>query len=290
MRIFVTGASGQLGSEIIRLSDHENFGSYSKHVPTSDNAEFVKLDVTNRENVINMIKKTRPDCVIHCVSEIKIDLCEQNKDDCKKTNVDGTRNVVDAAKSCGAKIIFPSTDQVFDGRKGNYVETDKTGPVNFYGETKLEGEKLTEKSSDYFIGRAGVMYSPKGNFTSWVLRDLKNGEVRAAKDLVSCPTFATEFAECLLYVLKKDVKGLYHTAGNEKISKYDFIRKFAKTFGFDSDMVKQVSLKDLRLPAKRPQDSSLNTSKIKSLGFKFSDVSGALKKLKEQLESDESEE
>jgi len=285
MKLLITGIGGQLGSEILKVSDYENFGIYLNEEPRSSNGTFVKCDITNRDRLIETIKKIRPDWVLHLASATKVEWCEENKEAARRINVDGTKNVVEGCKEANSNMIFISSDSVFDGKKGNYKEDDKTNPINFYGKTKLDGEQLVKTLPNHVIGRSCLMYSSKmGTFTSWVLDGLKKGDVEAAVDITSSPTLASELAECLLFIVKKDLRGIYHTAGDEAITKYEFIKKFAEAFGHNVNLVKPVRQEDLELKALRPKNSSLDISKIKSAGFKFSKVDGALRKLKKEVE------
>jgi len=157
-RLLVTGASGLLGSKIAKIAreDYEVIPLYGSK-PLNSNA--LKLDITEREQVFSLFKKVKLDTVIHTASETNVDKCEIQKDHALRVNVEGTRNVASACSKLGAKLIYISTDYVFDGEKGNYTEQDKPNPINYYGVTKLEGEKqVTQNCQKYFILRASVLY------------------------------------------------------------------------------------------------------------------------------------
>ena len=280
----MTGVSGQLGSEILKISDHDNFGFYFNNKPKSSNGTFIKCDVTDRNKIFESIMRVKPDWILHLASATKVEWCESNKGLAWKINVDGTRNIVDACNRSDSNLIFVSSDFVFDGKQGNYKENDTRNPINFYGKTKLEGEELVERYPSHVITRSCLMYSSKqGTFTSWVLEGLKRGGVNAALDIITSPTLASELASCLLFIVKKGLRGVYHTAGDEAVSKYEFVGKFAETFGYSSDLVKPVKQEDLGMKALRPKNSSLDISRIKSAGFTFSKLNVALKKLREEL-------
>lgn len=284
MRIFVTGAEGQLGAEICRISKHDNFGTYLEKHGTLINTEYVQLDITKRELVFETIKKIEPEWVIHCAALTDVDLCEQQQDAAWSVNVNATKNITDASKAVGAKVLYVSTDYVFDGKKGMYKEYDQPNPLNYYGKTKLEGEKVIQSLNNSIIIRSSVMYSrDRHNFLLWVLDKLKEGEIGIVTDQINSPTFNTELAECILELIKIDATGLYHTAGDERISRFDFGRKIAETFGFDNSLIKPIKTAQLNQKARRPVDASLDISKVKKLGIKFSNVENALKKLKEQM-------
>jgi len=285
MRLFVTGASGQLGSEVLKRSQFEIYGIYSTTRPKVADVTLIQCDITDRTRLLDTMIRVKPDWVLHLASATKVEWCEANKELAWKINVDGTRNVVDGCRKLRSKLIFVSTDFVFDGNQGHYRESDKPNPINHYGRTKLEAEAIVSLHSHHVIARSCLMYSGKqGTFTSWVLKSLKRGEVSVASDIVTSPTLASEQASCLLFVVEKELQGLYHTAGAEPISKYEFVRRFAEAFGYSPDLAKPVKQEELNLIAPRPRDSSLDISKISSAGFGFSTVDVALKTLRDELE------
>jgi dTDP-4-dehydrorhamnose reductase len=286
MKILITGVSGQLGTEIYNFSKHKNFGIYLNHTPEKLDKSMAKVDITDKNQIFAYIESIRPDWVIHCAAITDIDLCEEDKEIAWKTNVIGTKNIVDACLSFGSKLLFVSTDYVFDGSKGLYKEEDTLNPINFYGKTKCMGEWLVEYLPHYIIVRTSMLFSPrKGKFVKWVLEEAKKGEVYGAIDIYSSPTLASELAECILTLIEKDVRGIYHAAGSERVSRYELIKKFVTAFGYDSSIVKPITLSELKLKAKRLHDSSLDISKVRNMGIKFSDIDGAIKKLKRSLES-----
>lgn len=285
MRLFVTGVGGQLGSEICTLSKHENFGTYLKEHENLSNTEYIKLDVTKREKVFDTIKKIRPDWIIHCAAITDIDLCEEQNKVAWLVNVEGTKNIIDTSKIVGANVLYVSTDYIFDGRQGMYKENDKPNPLNYYGKTKLEGERIVQSLSRFIIVRSAVIYSRnKPNFVLWVLDKLKSGEVSIVTDQTNSPTLSTDLADSILKLIEKDVTGVYHAAGDDRISRYDFAIKIAEAFDFDKRLIVPIKTVQLNQKALRPRDSSLDTSKIKSLGITFSNINDALKKLKRQME------
>lgn len=285
MKIFVTGASGQLGSEICKLSKHENYGTYLSNYEGIDGTNLINLDITDRTKTLKNIEKIRPDWIVHCAAMSKVDLCEEQKGMAWSANVNGTENIINAAKSVRSGIVFVSSDYVFDGKKGLYKETDTPNPLNFYAKTKLAGEWLAEQLDKHIIVRSSVLYSNnKKNFVSWVLESLRNGEVRAVTDQINSPTLSADLADSILRLIEKGAVGLYHAAGEDRISRYDFAIKIAEAFNFDKKLIVPVKTAELNQKALRPQDSSLDTSKIKRLGIKLSNVNDGLEKLKEQME------
>lgn len=284
MKILVTGAEGQLGSEIYRLSNHENYATYINAYEAVRDTKFIQLDITDKKEFLNIVEKIKPDWIIHCAAMTNVDLCEEKKDMAWATNVGGTKNAIEACRLGKSNLVYISTDYIFDGNKGNYKEEDMPAPLNYYGETKLAGERLIEKLDKYIIVRSSVIYSKRANnFATWVLNSLKSGQIKVVTGQINSPTLNTELAECILKLIDKDVSGIYHAAGDERISRYDFAKRIAKVFNFDERAIIPIKTGQLNQKALRPRNSSLDTSKIKRLGIKLSNVSDALKKLKRQM-------
>lgn len=283
MKLLITGVSGQLGKAVYKISRHETYGTYLKNRPTENNSRFFKIDIGNKSDVERLTKKIKPDWVFHFASETNVDLCEENKDLAFRSNVVGTKNIADACASVNAKLLLVSSDYVFDGKRGHYKEMDVPNPPNFYAKTRLMGEWMALTNPQTLIARTSILYSSAGKFASWVLSAAKKGEITAITDLYNCPTFTTELAENLLKMAKKDLRGVYHTVGSERISKYDFVKKFVQVFGYGPDIVKPIKMKDVPFKAARVRDSSLDISKIRKEGIKFSGVDDALKRLKKEI-------
>jgi len=267
-RLLVTGASGLLGSKIVELAK----GKYDV-IPLHDakplHQNSLKLDITNRKQVFNLLRKLKPDLVVHTAAETNVDKCETQKELAWKTNVEGTRNVAAACSEIDAKIVYISTDYVFDGEKGLYTEEDTPNSINHYGVTKLEGENQIKKlCKNHIILRTSVLYGwhPwKQNFATWVINSLKQGnEISIVEDHFNTPTLADNLAEIIIEALQKDLQGLYHASGSQKISRYEFAKEIAKTFNLDYSLIKPIKMSQLTTwIAKRPKDSSLNINKIK---------------------------
>jgi len=287
----VTGASGLLGNKIVELAKND-YTVIPLHKTKPLHSNSLKLDITKAIEVLNLFSKLKPDAVIHTASETNVDKCEIQKDHALKVNVEGTRNVASACSKLGAKLIYISTDYVFDGEKGNYNEQDKPNPINYYGVTKLEGEKqVTQNCQKYFILRTSVLYGwhPwKQNFATWVINQLKQDkEITVVEDHYNTPTLADNLAEITLEAIQKDLQGLYHASGSERISRYAFAKQIAKAFNLDQNLVKPIKMSQLTAwVAKRPKDSSLNTDKIqKKLKTKPLNVTEGLNRMKKEAET-----
>jgi len=279
----VTGAGGLLGERIIEL-DENAIGLYYTRKPLIDR-NLIKLDITNRKEVFKIFKDFQPKCVIHCAALTNVDYCEEHKKEAYTVNVEGTKNVVDACKEIGAKLVYVSTDFIFDGKKGSYKESDKPNPLSYYGFTKLKGEEFVRKLENYVIARTSVIYGPnKSNFVFWVLESLRKGKkIKVVTDQYNSPTYNLDLAKALLKLSEKG-HGIYHTAGSERISRYEFAKRIAKIFNLDSDLIEKITSHELMQKAKRPFDSSLNVEKIKKdFDIIFSDTLNGLKMMKKEV-------
>ena len=288
MKLLITGASGLYGSKLAQMALAKNIEVYSSDIQgLSIYGSFVKLDISGKEQVEEAFKTIKPDVVVHAATLTDVDKCETNKELAWKVNVEGTKNIVEAAKSAGSFLIYISTDYVFSGEKGNYKETDKPDPINYYGLTKLKAEEIVQTQKEYFIGRPSVIYGStpaagKVNFALWLIETLGKGErVKIVTDQWNTPTLNTNLAEMTLEVIERRLTGVYHTCGAIRVSRLEFAEQIAEAFGLDKSLIDKVLSSQFTWPAKRPMDSSLDTSKAqKTLQHKPLDMSQALKQLK----------
>jgi len=290
-KLLVTGASGLLGNKIVELVKN-GYTVIPLHKTKPLHSNSLKLDITDASEVLNLFHKLKPDKVIHTASETNVDRCETEKEHAWKINVEGTRNIAFACSKVGAKLVYTSTDYVFDGEKGNYEERDEPNPINNYGFTKLEGEKqVIQHCQEYVILRTSVLYGwhPwKQNFATWIINSLKqNKEITVVEDHYNTPTLADNLAEITIETIQKDLQGLYHASGSERISRYEFAKQIAKTFNLDQSLIKPIKMSQLTAwVAKRPKDSSLNIEKIqKQLKTKPLNITKGLYKMKEEAKT-----
>jgi dTDP-4-dehydrorhamnose reductase len=290
-KLLITGASGLLGNRLVEYA-RENYKVTPLHNTKPLHPSSLKLDITNPKQVLTLLTKLNPEIVIHTASETNVDACENQKKHAWKINVEGTSNIAEACQKIGAKLICISTDYVFDGEKGLYTEDDKPNPVNYYGLTKLEGEKQAIKHcKNYAILRTSVLYgwhAWKQNFATWIISKLKQQqEIKVVEDHYNTPTLAGNLAEVAIEAAEKDLQGIYHASGSERISRYEFAKQIAKTFDLNSDLIKPVKMSQMTAwTAKRPKDSSLNTSRIqKQLKTKPLNITEGLNKMKEEMKT-----
>jgi len=266
MRIVITGAAGLLGDKIFRVASADDTLLPTRRSVAPTNSS-LKMDVTDIGQVHERLLALRPDAVIHAAALTNVDECERDRERAKLVNSLGTRNIAQVCRQLGCRMIYVSTDYVFDGESGMYVETDTPSPINHYGSTKLEGEgHVTELCGDYAICRTSVLYGwhpRKNNFATWIIESLSTDTaIKVVDDHYNSPTLADNLAEALLELAHQPLRGVFHTAGAERISRYDFAVRLARTFNLDPDLIARAKMKDLKLwVARRPPDSSLSVRK-----------------------------
>jgi dTDP-4-dehydrorhamnose reductase len=277
--ILVTG-SGLLGEEVMKAlrRDYEVAGTYNSRPKPGT----VRLDVTDREGTISTIEGLKPEAVVHTAAMTDVDYCEGHPAEALAANATGTKNVVDAARRAGSRLVYVSTDYVFDGARGMYREDDPVNPLSVYALTKLLGEYYVKDLPGFLIARTSVVYgNARQNFVSWVRDSLRQGrEVSIVTDQYASPTLAVDCAEAISALLKGGASGVYHAAGGERISRYEFARKVAGFYGLGEGLIKPVATEALGQKARRPADSSLDVGKISSY-HRMLDVMGGLKKMEE---------
>ncbi len=278
MRYLITGASGQLGMDLKEALEKEKDSvvfAYGKE----------ELDIRNREEVRERIEEDKPDVIFHCAAYTKVDQAEIDHDLCMEINVDGTKNVVDAARMVDAKLVFFSSDYVFDGEKdGFYQIDDKTNPKSVYGKSKEEGEKIVSDYPKHFIVRISWVFGKHGNnFVKTMLRlgDTKR-ELNVVDDQIGSPTYTKDLAPLLLKLVKKDSYGIYHMTNEGVCSFYEFACEILK----EKDvLIHPVTTEEYKkiigtTYANRPKNSKLDKSKLKEMGLSLPTWQDALERFK----------
>lgn len=286
MKLFVTGVGGQLGHDVVNEAvkrGHDVVGSdiapfYSGVDDGSavTIAPYIQLDITDQETVEKTIKDLKPDSIIHCAAWTAVDAAEEeeNKDKVQKINVAGTRYIADAAKTIDAKVLYLSTDYVFDGKGTRPWKPDDKcyAPLNVYGQTKLDGElAIANALTKFFIVRIAWVFGLNGkNFIKTMINVGKNhDEVRVVNDQIGTPTYTLDLARLLVDMIETEKYGYYH-ATNEGgyISWYDFCVEFYKQYGLKTKVIPVTTEEYGLSKAARPQNSRLDKSKLAKMGFK----------------------
>jgi dTDP-4-dehydrorhamnose reductase len=292
--VLVIGA-GLLGSKII-----EQFaGKGEIHGADVDNSlgepgcEFHNVDITDRKAVGDLISRVRPAAVFHTAAMTNVDRCELDKGLALRVNGTASGHIALACAKVDAYLCYISTDYVFDGRKGMYREDDPPKPLSAYGESKLLGETEVRCLGDrwkWVIARSSILYGAykkRFNFASWIVDELGAGHpIRIVTDQAGSPTLADDLASAVVELWRKGATGVFHVAGREPISRYDFALKTCEVFGLDRSLVSPVRTGELRQRAQRPENSSLDVSRAEgALGRRMLDVREGLGRMKAQWES-----
>ena len=304
MKLLVVGGSGLLGFKVAELAaiEFETVATYNFRPTELPGCRFFRLDKTDRSDTLTLVNRLKPDVVIDTAALHNVNYCETHRDEAWKVNVEGTKNVAEACRQVGAKMIFISTDYVFDGKKGFYTEEDDPNPLHYYAKTKLEGEHVVKEAEiDYAIARPSVIYgwspselvglqSSSGksvNFVVWAINKLKRKEeINIVTDQYSSPTLADNLAEVLLVLSKSGKKGVYHTAGKTCVNRFSLTKKIAEIFGLDYGLIKPVTSDAFEQVAERPKLCCLDVSKAeRELGVRFLTVEEGLMKMKEQMKN-----
>jgi len=285
MRILVTGVCGQLGHDVVNNAaqrGYEAIGSdiqlvYSGVADGSavTKAPYVQLDITDKDAVTSVIEEIRPDAVIHCAAWTAVDAAEdeENRDKVHKINALGTRYIAEAAKAVDAKMLYLSTDYVFDGKGDRPWEPDDKcyAPLNVYGQSKLDGEiAVSETLEKYFIVRIAWVFGLNGkNFIKTMINVGKTHDtVRVVNDQIGTPTYTLDLSRLLVDMIGTEKYGYYH-ATNEGgyISWYDFCVEFYKQYGLATKVIPVTTEEYGLSKAARPENSRLDKTKLVKAGF-----------------------
>lgn len=262
MKVLVTGAKGQLGYDVIRKLEENNIEYLG--------ADRYNMDLFNEKQVKDVITEYKPDVIIHCAAYTAVDRAEDEKDICYKTNVLGTRYISEACKEVDAKMVYISTDYVFDGEGTDPFEvTDRPAPINYYGQSKYEGELEVQRCLDkYFIVRISWVFGIHGNnFVKTMLRlGKEKGEVSVVDDQIGSPTYTYDLAELLIKMIQTDKYGIYHATNEGYCSWYEFTCEIYKQVEI-SAKVNPIKTKDYITKAKRPKNSRLSKKTLAKSGF-----------------------
>lgn len=277
MKVFVTGVGGQLGHDVINeliSRGYEAIGSDVVDMGASG-VTYVALDITDAKAVERVITEIRPDAVVHCAAWTAVDAAEDadKQEKVKAINVDGTQNIANAAKMVDAKMVYISTDYVFDGQGTAPWEPDckEYAPLNVYGQTKLGGELAVSSTLEkYFIVRIAWVFGLNGgNFIRTMLQVGKNHpQVRVVNDQIGTPTYTYDLARLLVDMIESEKYGYYH-ATNEGgyISWYDFTKEIYRQTGMDTEVLPVTTEEYGLSKAARPFNSRLDKKKLTDNGF-----------------------
>jgi dTDP-4-dehydrorhamnose reductase len=268
LRVLVTGCAGMLGWSICESlqRDMAVTGIYHETPPPPSLQETYQSDVRDELRVKRLMERLRPDVIIHCAGLINVDAAEEDFMATRDVNALGTWYLAKHAPA-EAKFIYISTDAVFGGRRGNYTETDLPSPLNAYAKTKLEGEWFVQQEREnHLILRTnffGRHHTSKTSFAEWIVGSLaEDNALRMVTDWYFTPAYVDDLVDAIRGLIAADATGIYNVAGGERCSKYEFGVEVARVFGFNESLVTPVHFDQLILRAPRPQDMTLDCSKV----------------------------
>jgi dTDP-4-dehydrorhamnose reductase len=266
MRIVVTGAGGQLGRELVDAASrrgHEVVGTTRANLDVCD-------PVATRARLADL----RPDLVIHAAAWTAVDACESDPERAMRDNGEATGNVVAAAAACGARVMYVSTDYVFDGTKPNpYVESDPPSPTSVYGASKLAGERAM-RPTDTIVRISWVCGFHGSNMVKTIMRLMAtNPTLSFVDDQIGHPSFADDVADAMISLAEHDVRGVWHLTNQGVVSWYEFAREVVRLCGGDPEMVTPIATSELSppRPATRPANSVLDNAAMRAAGFQLLD-------------------
>ncbi len=263
---FITGASGFLGTYLCRELGprYRVYAARNTHPVTGPECTDIRLDITDEHAVQSCIGRIAPDIIIHTAAVSHPDICEHDKEKAWSVNAAGTRHIAGAAESVGCRLVYISSDMVFSGQRGRYSENDIPEPVNYYGATKLEAERICRSiCSDTVVIRITLQYgagAASPSFSDWIISRIRQGRsVPLFTDQFRSPTHIADTACGILQASLSAVPGsLFHLSAPDRIDRYTFAAKLASAFGLQQDLLVKTSMHDVSCTAPRPEDVSLN--------------------------------
>lgn len=263
MKVLITGANGQLGYDVVKELKLHNIECYG--------ATRQDFDLCNFFATEKFITEYNPDVVIHCAAYTAVDKAEDEPELCRVVNAGATENIAKVCKKIDAKMMYISTDYVFDGTKDGYYEVnDVPNPINVYGQTKLEGERAVQEILDkYFIVRISWVFGDHGNnFVKTMLRlGKERKELSVVDDQIGSPTYTADLAPLLVDMIKTEKYGIYHATNEGECSWAKFAEEIFKAAGMDVK-VNRITSAEYPTKAKRPQNSKMSKDSLVKYGFR----------------------
>ena len=263
MKVLVTGTKGQLGFDV--CNELTRRGIENQGIDRDE------CDITNKQAVLDYIYNYAPDVVVHCAAYTAVDRAESEEHVCRRVNRDGTEYIALACKTINAKMVYISTDYVFNGEGDKFFEVDdETGPLNMYGLTKLEGEEQVRKILEkYFIVRISWVFGVNGNnFINTMLRLAGgNKELQIVADQIGSPTFTYDLAPLICDMIETEKYGIYHATNEGECSWAEFAEHIFKVAG-QNVLVHHITTEEYPTKAVRPKNSRLSKKSLDEAGFK----------------------
>ncbi|MBL7870590.1 MAG: NAD(P)-dependent oxidoreductase [Cyclobacteriaceae bacterium] len=296
MKILVTGANGLLGYKLIQQLSKTlgvtTIATARKQITElPPMVQFLELDITHHDQTMEVLSSEKPDIVINTAAMTQVDQCETEREQCWTANVIGVENVVEACEKNNIHLVHVSTDFIFDGSHGPLDETAKPKPVNFYGESKLAGEQIVQKSKlNWAILRTVLVFGvtpdlSRSNIVLWVKKSLEEGKtIHVVNDQWRTPTLAEDLAMGCYLAASQKATGIYHISGEEMMTPYDIAQETADFFKLDKSLIKVTDSSTFKQPAVRPLKTGFIIAKAKKeLGYQPHSLREGLGVLASQL-------
>lgn len=281
MKILLTGANGLLGQKVVyRLLGEKGVQLTATargtcRLAVHEGYTYIPLDVEDADAVMRVVKKVRPESIIHTAAMTNVDACESDKEACDRANITAVHNVVQAAEAVGAHVVHISTDFIFDGEAGPYDESATPAPLSHYGRSKLLGEhQVTAGRAPWAILRTILVFgvvdnASRSNIVLWAKQALEKGApINVVDDQWRSPTLAEDLAEACVQAALRKATGIFHVSGRDMMCVIDIVREVADFYGLDKGLIRPVSSITLNQPAKRPPRTGFIISKARrELGY-----------------------
>lgn len=282
-KILITGSNGLLGQKLIHLLQGQpevelisTSRGENKVAAFFPQVSFVSLDVTDRDQVNQVIRDHRPTHLLHTAAMTNVDQCEVEQEACWKLNVEAVQHLVRATEKYGVHLTHLSTDFIFDGENGPYSEEDEPNPISYYGESKLAAEELVKQSTGrWCIARTMLVYGivhdyGRSNIVLWVKQNLEEGKkIKVVDDQFRCPTLAEDLAKGCWLIVEQEAEGIFNISGREVLTPYQMAQKVAEYFRLDKSLIQRVDSTTFTQPARRPLRTGLDITKAETrLGYR----------------------
>jgi len=273
VKVLVTGGSGLLGSNLaveFHRAGHRVTAVYRQHAFGIPGVSAAACDLTHPAELARLLGAARPDCIVHCAAATNLEWCETHPEECLRINAEVPGEIAVLASRLGAHLIHISTDAVFDGATGGYVESDPPCPLHQYGRSKAQAEAavLSEMPAALVLrlNIYGWNLLPKTSLAEWILGLLeRNSPVAGFRDVVFSPLLANCLAGWIPQLLDTGRSGILHLASHDRASKYDFARQLAEVFGFNPQLVRESSVAESALAVPRARNTWLRADKLASV-------------------------
>lgn len=277
-RILITGANGLLGQKLVGLL-HQNpdvdlvaTARGDNRLPFSDGYTYQSMDITDRQQVFDIVSEVRPDVIIHGAAMTDVDKCELQKDDCWAQNVHAVDYIIEACRAINAFLVHISTDFIFDGSAGPYDETAEANPISFYGWSKQAGESAVKNSGlRWAIARTMLVYGiahdmSRSNIILWVKKSLEDGKtIKVVTDQWRSPTLAEDLAVGCYLIADKEAEGIFNISGKGVLTPYEMAIKTADYFSLDKSLIVQADASNFKQVARRPPRTGFVLDKSRTI-------------------------